>query len=56
MVRPFKRENFNIEGNPGMQIYFRQRGDNTYRQLTLDEFGKIKDAFRLNGRETILQV
>ena len=56
MVRPFKRENFNIEGNPGMHIYFRQRGDNTYRQLTLDEFGKIKDAFRLNGRETILQV
>jgi fatty-acyl-CoA synthase len=56
MVRPFKRENFNLEGNPGMQIYFRQRGNNTYRQLTLDEFGKIKEAFRLNGRETILQV
>ncbi|MCX5850111.1 MAG: AMP-binding protein [Deltaproteobacteria bacterium] len=54
MVRPFKRENFNLEGNPGMQIYFRQRGDNTYRRLTPDEFNKIKEEFKLNGREAIL--
>ena len=54
MVRPFKREHFNLEGNPGMQIYYRKRGDDTYQRLTLDEFGKIKEAFRLNGRETIL--
>ena len=54
MVRPFKREHFDLEGNFGMQIYYRRRGDDTYRRLTLDEFGKIKEAFRLNGRETIL--
>jgi fatty-acyl-CoA synthase len=54
IVRPFKRENFDLECNPGMQIYYRKRGDDTYRRLTLDEFGKIKEAFRLNGRETIL--
>jgi fatty-acyl-CoA synthase len=54
IVRPFKREHFDLECNPGMQIYYRKRGDNTYRSLTLDEFGKIKEAFRLNGRETIL--
>jgi hypothetical protein len=46
MVRPFKREHFDLEGNPDMQIY--------YRRLTLDEFGKIKEAFTVNGRETIL--
>jgi len=54
MVRPFKREHFDIEYNPGMQIYYRRRGDNTYRILTPDEFNKIKEAFKINGRETIL--
>lgn len=54
MVRPFKREHFDLEGNPGMQIYYRRRGDDTYRRLTLDEFGQIKEAFKVNGRETIL--
>jgi acyl-CoA synthetase (AMP-forming)/AMP-acid ligase II len=54
IVRPFKREHFDLECTPGMQVYYRKRGDDTYRRLTLDEFGKIKEAFRLNGRETIL--
>jgi len=54
IVRPFKRENFNIENNPRMQIYFRKRGDNTYRRLTPDEFDKIKEDFKVNGREAIL--
>ena len=54
IVRPFKRENFNIEKTPGMQIYFRKRGDETYHKLTPEEFNKIKDVFKTNGRETIL--
>jgi fatty-acyl-CoA synthase len=54
IVRPFKREHFDLECNPGMQIYYRNRGDDTYRRLTLDEFGKIKEAFRSNGRQQIL--
>lgn len=54
IVRPFKRENFNIDKTPGMQIYFRQRGDATYRKLTSEEFNKIKGDFKANGRETIL--
>jgi fatty-acyl-CoA synthase len=54
IVRPFKRENFNIEKTPGMQIYFRIRGDESYRKLTPDEFNKIKNDFKTNGRETIL--
>jgi fatty-acyl-CoA synthase len=56
IVRPFKRESFNIEKNPGMQIYFKKRGDKTYHKLTPDEFNKIKDDFKTNGRETILLV
>lgn len=54
IVRPFKKENFNLDANPHMQIYFRKRGDNTYRELTSEEFNKIKDDFKTNGRETIL--
>jgi len=54
MVRPFKKENFNLDSNPTMKIYFRQRGDNTYRLLTPDEFVKIKEAFKTNGREAVL--
>jgi len=54
IVRPFKRENFNMEGNPSMRIYFRRRGDNTYRLLTPEEFKKIKEEFVINGRESIL--
>ncbi|HNY51370.1 MAG TPA: AMP-binding protein [Smithella sp.] len=54
IVRPFKREHFNIENTPGMKIYFRQRGDNTYRLLNADEFNKIKNNFIANGRETLL--
>jgi fatty-acyl-CoA synthase len=56
IVRPFKRESFNIEKNPGMQIYFKKRGEETYHKLTPDEFNKIKNEFKTNGRETILSV
>lgn len=54
IVRPFKKENFNLDANPHMQIYFRKRGDHTYHKLTPEEFNKIKDDFKTNGRETIL--
>jgi fatty-acyl-CoA synthase len=54
IVRPFKRENFNLESLPSMRIYFRRRGDNAYHPLTPDEFRKIKQEFRINGREMIL--
>jgi fatty-acyl-CoA synthase len=54
IVRPFKRDNFNLELDPSMKIYFRKRGDNTYNLLTPDEFNKIKEDFRTNGRDTVL--
>lgn len=54
IVRPFKKENFNLDTNPDMKIYFRQRGDNTYRLLTPEEFNTIKESFKATGREAIL--
>jgi len=54
IVRPFKHEHFNLEYNPDMHIYYRKRGDNTYRRLTPEEFDQIKNSFKLNGREAIL--
>lgn len=54
IVRPFKRENFNFDRDSSMQIYFRKRGDKTYRRLTPDEFSIIKEDFKANGRESIL--
>ncbi|TAL31656.1 MAG: hypothetical protein EPN93_17845 [Spirochaetes bacterium] len=50
MVRPYKKEYFNIERNPGMEIYFRERGDTAYRILTMEKFLEIKELFRKNGR------
>lgn len=54
MVRPYKRESFNIEKNPDMQVFFRERGDTSYRHLTREKFLELKEGFRKNGRESLL--
>ncbi len=54
MVRPYKKDYFNIEKNPDMKVYFRERGGTTYHPLTMDKFLEIKDGFKKNGRETFL--
>jgi fatty-acyl-CoA synthase len=54
MVKPYKKEHFNIENNPDMNIYYCERGGNTYHLLTKDKFLEIKDGFRKNGREAML--
>ncbi len=54
MVRPYKKDYFNIEKNPEMQIYFRERGGSTYYRLTEEKFLEIKEGFRKNGREGFL--
>jgi fatty-acyl-CoA synthase len=52
--RPLKSENFNIERHAGMRIYFRQRGDDTFRPLTAEDFSEIKKHFLKTGREELL--
>jgi len=54
IVRPYKRENFNIESNPDMEIYYRVRGDNTYKKLTSERYQEIKRLFETNGRTALL--
>jgi fatty-acyl-CoA synthase len=54
LVRPYKREHYNIERNPMMRIYCRGRGENGYHLLTPDEYQAIKECFIKNGRESLL--
>ncbi|MBP7739035.1 MAG: AMP-binding protein [Spirochaetes bacterium] len=54
MVRPYKKDYFNVEKNPDMKVYFRERGGSTYNPLTKEKFLEIKEGFRKNGRESFL--
>ncbi len=54
MVRPYKKDYFNIEKNPDMQVFFRERGGSTYHPLTKEKFVEIKEGFKKNGREAFL--
>ena len=54
MVKPYKKEHFNLDRNPDMHIYYRERGGNTYHRMTKEKFLEIKDGFRKNGREGLL--
>jgi len=50
LVRPFKKDHFNILKKPDMRIYFRLRGDATYRPLTVEAFADIQTRFSETGR------
>ncbi|MBP7585353.1 MAG: AMP-binding protein [Spirochaetes bacterium] len=54
MVRPYKKEHFDIECNPHMVVYFRERGVDTYQKLTPEKFARIIETFRKNGRESLI--
>lgn len=55
VVRPYKREHFNIERNPGMVIYLRMKGDERYHAMTLEKYLEMKECFIRNGRESLLE-
>jgi len=54
VIRPYKREHFNIESNPGMEVYERAYGGTTYTKLTPERYKEIKQGFIKNGRESLL--
>ncbi|MBN1653273.1 MAG: AMP-binding protein [Deltaproteobacteria bacterium] len=54
MVRPYKREHFDIESHPQMVLYFRERGDTEYRRFTDRDFRQLKQAFIDAGRQQLL--
>jgi len=55
LVRPFKRQHFNIERHPDMTVYYRRRGDTTYHLLTPEAFQEIKQQFAATGRQDLLE-
>ena len=54
IIRPYKKEHFNIETNPDMVVYYRERGDTTYHRLTQEKFSEIKECFAKCGRDSLL--
>jgi hypothetical protein len=54
LIRSLKKEHFNIEKNPTMKVFYRQRGDKAYRPLTAEAFREIKSAFEENRRLSLL--
>ena len=54
IVRPFKREHFNLEACPGMEIWYRTKGDTTYSRLTPEKYREIREGFLRNGRGSLL--
>ena len=54
VYRSLKDENFNIERDGQMRVYFQQRGDDTYRPLTPEAFAEIKSRFLEAGRQELL--
>ena len=54
VVRPYKREHYNIERNPDMLVYYRTKGDETYYLLTPEKYQDMKECFIRNGRESLL--
>lgn len=55
LVRPFKKEHFNLEANPDMKVYSLPRGDTTYRELTRAGYEEIRKRFQATGRQGLLQ-
>jgi hypothetical protein len=54
VVRPYKREHYNIASSPDMVVYCRTKGDATYSRLTTEKFEDMKACFVRNGRESLL--
>jgi acyl-CoA synthetase (AMP-forming)/AMP-acid ligase II len=54
LIRPLKRDHFNIEKCPEMKIYYRQRGDTTYHLFTRETYLDTRQNFEKNGRLQLL--
>ena len=54
LIRPLKRDHFNLKKHPEMIIYYRQRGDTTYHPFTPEAYLDTMRNFEKNGRLHIL--
>jgi fatty-acyl-CoA synthase len=55
VVRPYKKEHYNLEDHPDMQIYYREKGDTTFTLMSSEKYQAIKELFIRNGRESLLR-
>ena len=55
LVRPLKHEYYNLEWVPEGTLYYFRRGFETYHEFTKAGFEALKDEFRQNGREQLLE-
>jgi fatty-acyl-CoA synthase len=54
LVRELKRQHFDLSRHPDMVLYFRERGDDTYRRFTPDDYDALRRRFADNGRAHLL--
>jgi len=54
LVRHLKREHFDVRNHPDMIVYFRERGDTTFKRFGVDDYDRLRREFEENGRERLL--
>jgi hypothetical protein len=54
VVKPYKKENYNLNSDPAMNIFYREKGDTTFHPMTKEKFQTIRECFIKNGRESLL--
>lgn len=54
LIKPLKKEGFNLTEKPDMKIYFRQRGDDCYNHFCPDCYKTLRGSFEENGRGHLL--
>jgi len=54
VVKPYKKENYNLGSDPAMKVFYREKGDTTFHPMTLEKFQSIRECFIKNGRESLL--
>jgi fatty-acyl-CoA synthase len=54
VVRPFKKQSFDMTASSDLEVYFRRRGDTTYHRLDKKLFEEVKKDFEKTGRLSFL--
>jgi fatty-acyl-CoA synthase len=54
VVRPYKKEHYNLENNTDMKIFYRSKGDTTFSLMTPEMYQTMKECFIKNGRDSLL--
>lgn len=54
VVKPYKKENYNLDNDADMKIFYREKGDTTFNPMTKEKFQTIRECFIRNGRESLL--